>query len=70
MNISLTELEEAINYWRRQRPATGEECALSPEVNRLADIYAMMIFEGIAARPLDTIDTAARQLLTLWQQQK
>jgi hypothetical protein len=70
MDISLTELEEAINYWRRQRPATGEECALSPEVNALAGIYATMIFERIAALPLETVDSGARQLLALWQQQR
>jgi hypothetical protein len=69
MNLSLTDLEEAINYWRRQRPATGEECALSPEVNLLAGIYAMMIFDGLAERPMDSIDAAARQLLALWRQQ-
>ena len=51
MDISLTELEEAINYWRRQHPATGEECALSSEVNTLAGIYAMMIFEGVGSLP-------------------
>jgi hypothetical protein len=70
MDISLTDLEEAINYWRRQRPATGEECALSPEVNALADIYAMMIFERIATLPLETVDSGARQLLARWQQQR
>jgi hypothetical protein len=70
MDISLTELEEAINYWRRQRPATGEECALSPEVNVLADIYAMMIFERTASLPLETVDSGARQLLARWQQQR
>ncbi|MDB5774801.1 MAG: hypothetical protein JWP38_934 [Herbaspirillum sp.] len=70
MNLTLTDLEEAINYWRRQRPATGEECALSPEVNLLAGIYAMMIFDGLTERPMDTVDAAARQLLTLWRQQQ
>ncbi|HEY4071541.1 MAG TPA: DUF3717 domain-containing protein [Herbaspirillum sp.] len=69
MNISLTELEEAINYWRRQRPATGEECALSPEVNTLADVYAMMIFEGVTMTPDDTLDARAQELITVWQQQ-
>jgi hypothetical protein len=70
MNISLTELEEAINYWRRQRPATGEECALSPEVNALAEIYARMIFEGIGALPLDALEAASRQLISSWQLQQ
>jgi hypothetical protein len=70
MNISLTDLEEAINYWRRQRPATGEECALSPEVNALAEIYARMIFEGIGALPLEALEAAPRQLISSWQLQQ
>jgi hypothetical protein len=69
MNISLTELEEAINYWRRQRPATGEECALSPEVNTLAGVYAMMIFEGMTTTPAEALDTRVQELFTVWQQQ-
>jgi len=52
MDVTLTELEEAINYWRRMRPATGEERALSPEVNALADAYALMIFERARVLPL------------------
>jgi len=66
--ISLTELEDAINYWRIQRPATGEECALSPEVNALADVYAMMIIDHLAAVGTDTIGPQARQLLDQWRQ--
>jgi hypothetical protein len=70
MDISLTDLEEAINYWRRQRPATGEECALSPEVNALAEIYARMIFEAIVALPLDALAAGQRELITSWQLQR
>lgn len=66
--ISLTELEEAINYWRIQRPATGEECALSPEVNALADVYAVMIIEHSHAVDLDTVGKEPRQLIDAWRQ--
>jgi hypothetical protein len=69
MEITLTELEQAINYWRMLRPSIGEERALSPEVNSLASVYAMMIFNHIKAVPLDAIDQAARQLLETWRQQ-
>nr|WP_034382130.1 DUF3717 domain-containing protein [Herbaspirillum sp. CF444] len=65
--ISLTELEEAINYWRIQRPATGEECALSPEVNALADVYAVMIIERTHAVDLDAVGKEARQLIDAWR---
>ena len=70
MDISLTDLEEAINYWRRQRPATGEECALSPEVNALAEIYARMIFEHSGALALEALDPGPRQLISSWRSQQ
>jgi hypothetical protein len=70
MDISLTELEEAINYWRTRRPSLGEERALSPEVNALAGVYAMMIVERNMAVSLDTLDQVARQLLESWRQQR
>lgn len=70
MDITLTELEQAINYWRSLRPSTGEEHALSPEVNVLATVYAMMIFNQSRSVSLDTLDSSARQLLETWRQQK
>ena len=63
MNISLSELEQAINYWRVRRPATGEERALSPEVNALATIYALLIFEGRKEVPVAALDPVAQQLM-------
>jgi len=65
--LTLTDLEQAINYWRQQRPATGEECALSPEVNTLANPYAMMIFEGRHEIALDVLEPQVRQLIQAWQ---
>ncbi len=67
MDLTLNELEQAINYWRRMRPATGEERALSPEVNVLADVYALMIFQRAHARPLDTLAPEARALVDVWR---
>jgi len=67
MDVTLTELEEAINYWRRMRPATGEERALSPEVNALADAYALMIFERARRRPLASLGEDARLLIKAWR---
>ncbi len=67
MDLTLNELEQAINYWRRVRPATGEERALSPEVNVLADVYALMIFRRAHACPLDTLSTDARALIVAWR---
>jgi hypothetical protein len=69
MEITLTELEEAINYWRAVRPSQGEERALSPEVNALAKTYALMIFNGVKTIPVEALDHASRQLLDGWRQQ-
>lgn len=67
MDLTLTELEQAINYWRRVRPSTGEERALSSEVNTLANVYAMMIFQRAHAFTLDSLDPAARELIDAWR---
>jgi hypothetical protein len=68
MDITLTELEDAINYWRAVRPSLGEERALSPEVNALATTYALMIFHGHKSIPIDALDHASRQLVDGWRQ--
>jgi hypothetical protein len=69
MALGVQELEAAINYWRERAPARGNEYALSPEVNRLATIYALMIFRGAATLDLNTLDPGARQLLHAWRAQ-
>jgi hypothetical protein len=69
MEISLTELEDAINYWRALRPSSGEERALSPEVNSLASVYATMIYRHLKSLPVDQIDDHARQVLDTWRRQ-
>lgn len=67
MEITLQELEQAINYWRALRPSRGEECALSPEVNVLATVYAKMIFDRVHSIPLESLDAPAQQLLDAWR---
>ena len=67
MDLTLTELEQAINYWRSLRPSQGEERALSPEVNMLATVYAMMIFNQAKTVPFESLDSAAQQLLNAWR---
>lgn len=66
MDISLTDLEQAINHWRALRPSRGEERALSPEVDALATVYALMIFQRRQSVALDTLEQPARQLLENW----
>ena len=70
MDLSVQELEAAINFWRNQRPARGKEFALSPEVNALARIYALMIFHRTPNLAADQLDARARQLLQTWREQR
>lgn len=70
MDITLPELEQAINYWRLLRPSMGEERALSPEVDALATVYAVMIFNQARTVPLEALDQGARQLLETWRKQR
>jgi hypothetical protein len=67
MELSLLELEAAINFWRNQRPARGNEYALSAEVKILARVYAMMIYRHLPSLPLDQLDASARHLLQMWR---
>ncbi|WP_293776681.1 DUF3717 domain-containing protein [uncultured Oxalicibacterium sp.] len=67
MELTLTELEQAINHWRQQRPSTGEEHALSAEVNTLAKIYALMIFHHRSSLPLNELKEETRHLIEDWR---
>jgi len=69
MEMTLTDLEEAINYWRALRPSTGEERALSKEVNALANVYAMMIVQRLRLVPLAALDDKVAGLLDAWRKQ-
>lgn len=68
MELTLSDLELAINYWRRLRPSTGDERALSAEVNRLAHVYALMIFERARSYPLASLEPATRALIDAWRE--
>jgi hypothetical protein len=70
MEITLPELEEAINYWRTLRPSLGEERALSSEVNSLATVYAMMIFSHQKAASVDNLNHTCRQLIDQRREQR
>ena len=70
MQISLQELEEAINYWRGLRPSLGAERALSPEVNSLATVYAMMIFNHQETTSIDALKPACQQLIEHWRERQ
>jgi hypothetical protein len=68
MNLILTDLEQAINYWRARRPSQGEESALSAEVNALANVYALMIYQKQNSLPLEQLPGEVIQLIQGWRQ--
>ena len=70
MDITLNELEDAINYWRSLRPSRGEERALSPEVDTLATVYAMMIYSHQRAMSLEQLNASSRQLIEGWREKR
>lgn len=70
MDMTLTELEQAINHWRAMRPSCGEERALSTEVDTLATVYALMIFQHRASVSLESLDAESRQLIEAWRRQR
>ena len=68
--ISIQELEAAINYWRSQSPAEGEELRLCAEASALAKPYALMIVQGAQRVPVDVLDELARSAIQKFQKAK
>ena len=61
--VTIQELEAAINFWRSQSPAEGEELRLCVEASALAKPYALMIVQGAQRIPLDVLDELARSAI-------
>lgn len=57
--LSISEIEQAINYWRGQFPA-GSDCAVCVEVSDLAEAYAMLIFNGESSMSEETMTAGQR----------
>ena len=61
--ITIQDLEAAINYWRSQSPAVGEELQLCPEAAALAQPYALMIIQGSQRVPMDVLSAGAKSAI-------
>lgn len=61
--ISIVAIEAAINFWRTRSPADPTSCAVCPEVNALADIYASMIFSARTEIAEDAMNDTQRAAL-------
>ena len=63
-DISITELEAAINFWRNRSPSQGDEMTLGPEANALSKPYAQMIVQRRNFIDLTELDKLA---IDAWQ---
>ncbi|GAA0515322.1 hypothetical protein GCM10009097_36000 [Pigmentiphaga daeguensis] len=68
MEITLTELEDAINFWRTRKPSTSEACVLCAEAAALAGPYAAMIMHHLPALDEAAMPEPARAALAAWRQ--
>ncbi len=64
--ISITDIEAAINYWRLTHPAVGEELRLNPQAAALAEPYAMLIMTKRPMLSFDDLDAQAQQAIRDW----
>lgn len=66
-HIHITDLEDAINYWRaRADVRTGQ--ALAPELDALAQVYAVMALEKRSVLDEAELDVLARAAWLAWYQ--
>ncbi len=63
-DISITELEAAINFWRDRSPSSGDELALCQEASALSRPYALLIVQRQNVFSPDRLDPEAR---TAWE---
>lgn len=59
-DISITELEAAINFWRNRSPSIGDELALCQEASALSKPYALLIVQRQNAISPERLDPIAR----------
>ena len=63
--IDVTDLEAAINWWRRRSPSP-DGIGACPEVRALAEVYATVAWQRADACPEDALSPAATQAWLAW----
>ncbi|HEY3595905.1 MAG TPA: DUF3717 domain-containing protein [Paraburkholderia sp.] len=58
--ITIHELEAAINFWRARSPSTGDELVLCKEASALSKPYAWMIVQRQNVLSQEALDEIAR----------
>jgi hypothetical protein len=66
-DISMTELEAAINYWRAHSPSAGDELRLCEQASALAKPYALMIVQRRTALQRSELSPVARAALETYE---
>ena len=59
-DITINELEAAINFWRARSPASGDELSLCKEASALSKPYALLIVQRRAHIPVEALEPPAR----------
>ncbi|MBN3752891.1 DUF3717 domain-containing protein [Paraburkholderia sp. Tr-20389] len=62
-DITIYELEAAINFWRTRSPSAGDELVLCKEASALSKPYALMIVQRQTTVSQEGLDANAR---TAW----
>ncbi len=63
--IHITDIEAAINYWRRKQPSP-DGVTLSAEVRALAEVYGLMVFAREELADEKTFPASARAAWNAW----
>jgi hypothetical protein len=66
--IPITDLEQAINYWRSRTPSTGEEFSLCREASILAQPYALMILAHRREIGIEELGGPGREAFEAWRE--
>jgi len=60
-DITIHELEAAINFWRARSPSSGDELVLCKEASALSKPYALMIVQRQTVLSPEGLDGTARE---------
>jgi len=63
--IHITDIEAAINFWRRQSPSL-EDYALSTPLRALAEVYGVMAYKRLSLVDESALPTATLQVWLDW----
>lgn len=64
--LTLMQIEAAINYWRARSPSAGEDLRLCAQASALAQPYAMMIIERRVSIPFADLAENANEAWKLY----